>query len=81
MTLSVRDNHGGLGENETQVTVLNVPPTVDPGPPVFSYPETVITLQGSFTDPGWLDTHEGNWNFGDGSRPVPATITEQHNRP
>ncbi|MET0552579.1 MAG: PKD domain-containing protein [Vicinamibacteria bacterium] len=79
--LQVRDDQGAVGQGTAKVTVLNVPPTVDAGPPVFAYPGSVITLEGSFTDPGWIETHEGTWDFGDGAGPGPATITEKHDPP
>lgn len=80
-TLAVRDDHGGLGEDQTTVKVLNVPPRVDPGPPMFAYPHTVCTLEGKFTDAGWLNTHVGSWDLGDGSPVVTATVLEQHKPP
>lgn len=79
--LQVRDDQGGVGQDTAKVTVLNLPPTVDAGPPVFAYPGKVLTLGGKFTDPGWIDTHEGKWDFGDGCPPTTATITEKHDPP
>ena len=79
--LQVRDNQGAVGQDTATVTVRNVPPTVDAGPPIFAYPGKVITLEGKFTDPGWIETHEGTWDFGDGDEPTTATITEKHDPP
>jgi hypothetical protein len=79
--LSVRDNHGGVGQDQAQITVLNVPPIVDAGPQMFAYPGHVITLEGTFTDPGWLDSHEGKWDFGDSCPPTTATVIEKHDPP
>jgi PKD repeat protein len=79
--LSVQDNHGGVGEAQTHITVLNVPPTVDAGPPMFAYPGKAITLEATFKDPGWLDSHEGKWDFGDGCPPMTATVIEKHEPP
>jgi hypothetical protein len=76
--LCIRDQQGGLGQVRTEVTVRNLPPVVDAGAPVYAYPGTVITLQGSFTDPGWLELHTGKWDAGDGSAPATATVNEQH---
>ena len=81
VTLVVRDEHGGVGQDQARVTVRNVPPTVDAGPTVFADRGHAITLEGTFTDPGWLDTHEGTWDFGDGCRPLMATIYETHKPP
>jgi len=78
VTLSVRDEDGGVGKSTLQMTVLNVPPTVDAGPDLYSYPCTTITLTGKFTDPGWLDLHTGTWDFGDCSPPQTAVIREKN---
>jgi PKD repeat protein len=81
VTLRVQDKGGAVGLGQAKVTVLNVPPTVDAGPPMFAYPCCVLTLEGKFTDPGWLDTHAGFWNFGDCSGLTSAVIREEHNPP
>jgi PKD repeat protein len=81
VTLSVQDEGGAIGRAQTTVTVLNVPPTVDAGLPMFAYPCSVITLTGKFTDPGWLDKHAGFWDFGDCSGPQRAVIEEQNKPP
>ena len=78
VTLSVQDEGGAIGRGHTTVTVLNVPPTVDAGPPMFAYPCSVITLTGNFIDPGWLDKHAGFWDFGDCSGPQRAMIREKN---
>lgn len=81
VTLTVRDDDGGVGEDTLQVTVINVPPVVDAGPELFAYPCSVITLVGHFTDPGWLDTHEASWQFGDCGPPHTAIVEETHEPP
>lgn len=81
VTLGVRDDDGGVGFDTLTVTVLNVPPEVEAGPDVFAYPCMPITLCAAFKDPGWLDTHTGEWFFGDGSLPQPAIIRERHDPP
>ena len=81
VTLTVRDDDGGVGEDTAQVTVRNVPPVVDAGPERFAYPCTVLTLVASFTDPGWLDTHVGTWAFGDCTPPQTALIAETNAPP
>lgn len=77
-TLSVSDDHGGIGQDTAIVTVANVPPSVDAGADSYAYPDMVVTLSGNFTDPGWLNLHAGQWDFGDGTPPVTATIEETH---
>jgi PKD repeat protein len=80
VTLSVRDEDGGVGQSTLTMNVLNVPPTVDAGPALYAYPCSVITLTAKFTDPGWLDTHTGTWEFGDCS-PVQTAVIREQNKP
>lgn len=80
LKLTVRDDDGGVGTDTADVTVLNVPPVVDAGLPMYAYPCTVITLEGRFEDPGWLDTHIATWDFGD-CTPAHAAIVHEKNDP
>lgn len=80
-TLAVRDDHGATGRDDAMVTVLNVPPTVELSGPRYSYPNAVVTFAAHFTDPGWLNTHTAQWDFGDGTSPTTATIDEVHAPP
>jgi PKD domain-containing protein len=81
VTLVVRDDGGGVGRANVEVEVLNVAPTVHPLPPMFAYPCSVLTLTARFTDPGWLDSHIGRWDFGDGGGARTAVIRETHAPP
>ncbi|MGW4463296.1 PKD domain-containing protein [Micromonospora sp. NPDC004704] len=81
VTLRVRDRNGGMATDSRLVTVRNVPPTVDAGPDLFTYPSTVLTLTATFSDPGWCDTHTATWAFGDCATPIPAVVTEVHRSP
>jgi PKD repeat protein len=81
VSLNVEDKGGAIGRGQTTVTVLNVPPTVDAGAPMFAYPCCVLTLEGKFTDPGWLDNHAGFWDFGDCTGPQSAVVREEHDPP
>jgi len=78
--LRVRDQNGGVGTDTLRVTVLNVPPRVEAGPDLYAYPCTAITLTAHFEDPGWCDTHEGHWNFGD-CTPDHTAIIDEVNEP
>jgi PKD repeat protein len=79
--VTVRDDDGGVGTDTLDVSVLNVPPVVDAGPPMYAYRCTVITLEGGFEDPGWLDTHTATWDFGDCTPAHTAIVHEQHDPP
>lgn len=81
VTLTVTDDQGGVGFASVPVKVLNVPPRVDAGRPMFAYPCSVITLRGKFTDPGWLDKHIGFWDFGDCQGDQRAVINERNDPP
>jgi len=81
VTLTVRDQNGGVGTDTRRVTVLNVPPTVDAGPDLYAYPCTVLTLVGRFKDPGWCDTHNATWELGDCTPPQTALVEETNEPP
>lgn len=69
VTLRVTDNDGLIGTAMAEVTVMNAPPTVGnisaPADPVQV--GTLATLSADFTDPGILDTHTAEWEWGDGT--------------
>lgn len=66
--------------------MLNVAPTatldsLDQPNPQFILPTVhTLTFTGSFTDPGWLDTHTATWDFGDGTV-VSGTLAEENIEP
>ncbi|MDD5038478.1 MAG: PKD domain-containing protein, partial [Dehalococcoidales bacterium] len=66
VTLTVTDNEGATDTATTTVTVLNVAPIVEAGEDVEIPEGTKFRFMGSFTDPGLLDKHIVEWNFGDG---------------
>jgi len=67
--VKVTDSGGLFATNQTTVEILNVAPTVGeisaPIDPVQV--DTEINTSAYFTDPGVLDTHEANWDWGDGN--------------
>jgi len=69
VTLTVTDDDGLTSIDTTEVTVSNVPPTIHtiiaPTDPVAV--NKPLNAWGNFTDPGWLDTHTAEWDWGDGS--------------
>jgi Tol biopolymer transport system component len=82
VTLTVTDDDGGTGTDTLIVTVNNVAPTasidsVEQPNAHFILPYHELTFIGSFTDPGWLDTHTIEWEFGDGETAT-GTLTPTH---
>lgn len=84
LTVTATATEASIGDSAAtvamlEVTVTNVPPTVDftgsslnldaSGQPVpFSGVRgQILDFAGTFTDPGILDTHEVRWDFGDGT--------------
>jgi PKD repeat protein len=77
-TLTVTDDEGGFGSDTRTITVSNVAPVVEAGPDLTVNEGTLLPLAGSFKDPGWLDTHTIEWDFGDGSPPTSGSLTPSH---
>jgi PKD repeat protein len=75
--LTVIDDDGGIGIDITRVVVRNVAPTVDAGLSQNVNKGDTVQFKGTFTDPGWLDTHTFHWDFGDGSIST-GTLTPKH---
>ncbi len=69
---------GYSGVDHMTVTVQNVAPTVNAGPDMTGDEGTPLTFTGGFSDPGWLDAHAINWDFGDAAPPVSGTLTPTH---
>ncbi|WP_334850671.1 PKD domain-containing protein [Nostoc sp.] len=65
--LTVTDTHGASTVETLLLNVINVAPIVNPGADITTNEGTAITFNGSFIDPGILDTHTITWDFGDGS--------------
>lgn len=66
ISLQVKDNSGGTDTNSTRITVYNVAPVAEAGPPQEITAGDTAYFNGSFSDPGWLDEHHVSWSFGDG---------------
>ncbi|HEY1598691.1 MAG TPA: right-handed parallel beta-helix repeat-containing protein, partial [Pirellulales bacterium] len=59
----VNDGQGHVvTSTATTLTVANVAPVVSAGDDQYVNEEDLVTLTGSFTDPGTLDTHTLNWH-------------------
>ena len=78
VSLRVTDDDGLSSIDTVEVIVSNVPPTVEAGSNQNAVCcVTNVSFNGSFTDPGTLDTHTIAWNFGDGSN-ASGTLTPIH---
>ena len=67
VTFSVMDSGGAVSVDVVNIKVLNVPPTVEAGDDLTAEVGEVVSFEGSFTDPGLVDTHTATVNYGDGS--------------
>jgi PKD repeat protein len=65
VTLTVTDDDGGVGSDTLKVEINNVAPTVEAGLDQEVLEGNSVQFNGSFTDPGALDTHTIEWDFGD----------------
>lgn len=72
----VKDDDGGVGKSSLQIAVNNVPPKVEAGPDQTVTAGDLVVLGGSFTDPGWLDTHTASYDFGDGTSGAGVVVEE-----
>jgi uncharacterized repeat protein (TIGR01451 family) len=78
VTLTVTDDDGGVGSDTPGVTVNNVAPAVSAWVvPTLGSPRQEVTFGGTFSDPGWLDTHTIDWDFGDGTTAT-GSLTASH---
>ena len=77
VTLYVTDDDGAVGSGTFLVTILNVAPTVDAGVDLIADEGDVVLFAGSYFDPGILDTHIFDWDFGDGNSAT-GTLTPSH---
>ncbi|HMQ02487.1 MAG TPA: DUF5050 domain-containing protein [Pyrinomonadaceae bacterium] len=67
--LTLADNNGGTDTDSALVTLNNAPPVlsnITVNPATITAGQT-ISLSGSISDPGTLDTHEVTINWGDGT--------------
>ena len=83
--LTITDDDGATARDDLVITVNNVAPTVtidlvEQPNPHFILPYQRLTFTGSFTDPGWLDTHTDAWDFGNGII-LSGTLAEENDAP
>ncbi len=77
VTLTATDEHGLAASDVLMATVLNVAPDVEVGPDVWVWEDAPLAFAGSFSDPGTADTHEIEWDFGDGAT-AEGMLTPSH---
>ncbi|MBL3599332.1 MAG: PKD domain-containing protein, partial [gamma proteobacterium endosymbiont of Lamellibrachia anaximandri] len=80
VTLTITDKDGGVGTDTLVVTVNNVAPSVDAGADQMFNEGNTANFSGSFSDPGSVDTHTIEWNFGDGTTEN-GSLTPSHTYP
>ena len=78
IAVRVTDGNGLTDVAAATITVNNLPPVVEAGPDQTVEAGSAVTFNGSFTDPGSLDTHNAVWDFGDGTTAVAGTLTPNH---
>lgn len=77
----VTDALGEADEAETTVTVANVAPSVTVGSDGPVAENTTVTVTGTITDPGWLESLTATIDWDDGAGPTALTGTLENARP
>jgi len=79
VTLTVTDDDSGVGQDTLTVSVGNMLPTVNAGPDKSVNEGATLNIVPTFSDPGWLDTHESSIDWDDGT--VEAWPATEENSP
>ena len=78
VTVTVTDNDGGSGSATFQVTVNNLAPTVTAAEPQEVDEDEELSIEvATFTDPGTLDDHTAEIDWGDGTPIESGDITDR----
>jgi PKD repeat protein len=77
VTLRCIDAAGNFDTDTLTVTVSNVAPSVNAGANQAINEGASASMTGTFTDPGWLDTHTATINWGEGT--VEAGLVSEEN--
>ena len=77
VTLTVTSTTGLVLSDHLVATIDNLPPTVEAGDNQTIGIGQLLTFNGSFTDPGSLDTHTILWDFDDGNT-ASGSLTPSH---
>ena len=67
VTLTVANDTGETTQETLTVNVENAAPVVNAGDNQITLEGTTVNFNGNFSDPGILDTHTIEWDFGDGN--------------
>ncbi|VEP17781.1 Outer membrane adhesin like proteiin (fragment) [Hyella patelloides LEGE 07179] len=74
VSVTVTDDDGASVTQSLTITVNNVTPTTDPWLDKASNEGEIVSFNATFSDPGILDNHTVEWDFGDGSEIITETI-------
>jgi hypothetical protein len=74
----VCDDNGLCDSAAFVVDVLNVAPEVDAGLDQTVLVNTPVYFEGTFSDPGFPDTHTAEWDFGDGETSPELSATHAY---
>ncbi|MCK5547633.1 MAG: PKD domain-containing protein, partial [Thermoplasmata archaeon] len=77
VALRVTDNWGVQDIDTANVSVRNVPPSVDAGSDKVAFTKRAVSFSGTASDPGIYDTLTYKWEFGDGGT-ASGTLTPSH---
>ncbi|MDX1687248.1 MAG: S8 family serine peptidase [Candidatus Promineifilaceae bacterium] len=76
--LTLSDSKGLSTTTTINLTVDNVPPTVDAGDDVTTDVGVTVTFTGTASDVGTLDTHTYEWDFGDGNTATGPVVSHTY---
>lgn len=79
--LCVTDAAGLTDEDTATVAVSNVAPSIDLTSNSPTGENTTVTVSGTISDPGWLDSLSGSISWGDGSEAETLSGTIENTRP
>ena len=78
VTIFADDDNGGTDQTSFELTVNNVAPTIDsitaPTDPV-AISDQPVSVEVAFSDPGTVDTHDVEWDWGDGNTDTQINAT------
>jgi PKD repeat protein len=80
VNLTVIDEESNFGNDTLLVTVNNAIPIVNAGSDLEVTAGDPVSFTSNFSDPGWLDTHTAEWNFGEGTLES-GSVSEENEYP